>query len=82
MPDHHGFLADIEVAEAADQPHAVKLARLLLEAADQQHVAVGPQQLVPVIAGSLAPRAVRPRLVGAFSLCLGHATSPTRLLGA
>jgi hypothetical protein len=39
--DHDRFLADIEVAEAADQPHAVELARLLLEAADQQHVAVG-----------------------------------------
>ena len=38
--DHHGFLADIEVAEAADQTHAVKLPRLLLEAADLQHVAV------------------------------------------
>src|SRR5690606_3095061 len=39
-PDHHGFLADIEMAEPADQPHAVELARLLLEAADEQHVAV------------------------------------------
>ena len=36
--DDDGFLADIEVAEAADQPHAVELARLLLEAADQKHV--------------------------------------------
>src|SRR3546814_20961466 len=38
--DHHGLLADVEVAEAADQAHAVHLAGLLLEAADQQHVAV------------------------------------------
>ena len=38
--DDHRLLADIEVAEAADQPHAVHLARLLLEAADQQHVAI------------------------------------------
>ena len=38
--DDDGFLADIEMAEAADQPHAVELARLLLEAADQQHVAI------------------------------------------
>ena len=38
--DHHRLLPDIEVAEAADQPHAVKLARLLLEAADEQHVAI------------------------------------------
>ena len=39
--DDDGFLADIEVAEAADQSHAVHLPRLLLEAADQQHVAIG-----------------------------------------
>ena len=32
--DDHRLLADIEVAEAADQAHAVELARLLLEAAD------------------------------------------------
>ena len=38
--DHHGFLADIEVAEAADQAHAVKLAGPLFEAADQQHVGI------------------------------------------
>ena len=38
--DDDGFLADIEVAEAGDEAHAVELARLLLEAADQQHVAV------------------------------------------
>ncbi len=46
--DHHRLLADIEVAEAADQPHAVQLAGLLLEAADQQHVAVGRKLLVLV----------------------------------
>ena len=39
--DHHGFLADIEMAEPADQAHAVHLAGLLLEPADQQHLAVG-----------------------------------------
>ena len=38
--DDDGFLADIEMAEAADQTHAVELAGLLLEAADQQHVGV------------------------------------------
>jgi len=32
--DHHGLLADIEVAEAADRAHAVKLAGLFLEPAD------------------------------------------------
>jgi hypothetical protein len=40
QPDRHGFLADIEVAEAADQAEAVKLPRPLLEAADEQHLAV------------------------------------------
>jgi hypothetical protein len=38
--DDHRLLANIEMAEAADQAHAIELARLLLEAADQQHVAV------------------------------------------
>ena len=38
--DDHRFLSDIEVAEAADQAHAIKLTRLLFETADQQHVAV------------------------------------------
>ena len=44
--DDDGFLADIEMAEAADQPHAVHLARLLLEAADGQHGAVGGKFLL------------------------------------
>ena len=35
-----GFLPDVEVAEAADQTHAVELARPLLKATDQQHQAV------------------------------------------
>src|SRR5882762_3849533 len=34
--DDDGFLADIEMAETADQPHAVELAGALLEAADQE----------------------------------------------
>ena len=37
----NGLLSDIEVAKAADLSHAVKLARLLLEAADQRHVLIG-----------------------------------------
>ncbi len=37
--DHDRFLADIEMAEAADQTHAVELAGLLLETADQEHLA-------------------------------------------
>ena len=44
--DDDRFLADVEVAEAADQAHAVHLARLLLEAADQQHVPVGREFLL------------------------------------
>ncbi len=35
------FLADVEMAEAADEAHAVELAGLFLETADQQHVAIG-----------------------------------------
>ncbi len=45
-PDHDRLLADVEMAEAADQAHAVELAGLLLEAADQQHLAVEVEQLV------------------------------------
>src|SRR5712692_4705136 len=37
--DDDGLLADIEVAEAADQAHAVELPGLLLEASDEQHLA-------------------------------------------
>ena len=43
--DDYGFLADIEMAKAADQPHAVHLARLLLKAADGQHGTVGGKLL-------------------------------------
>ena len=39
--DDDGFLADIQMAEAADEAHAVELTGLLLEAANQQHVAIG-----------------------------------------
>ncbi len=40
---HAGYdrlLADIEMAETADQPHAVKLARPLFKAPDQKHIAI------------------------------------------
>ena len=36
--DDDRFLADIEVAETADQPHAVHLPGLFLEAPDQEHL--------------------------------------------
>ena len=44
-PDDHRFLADIEMAESADETHAVELAGFLLEAADQQHLAKGHEFL-------------------------------------
>ncbi len=44
--DDDGLLADVEMAEAADQAHAVHLAGLLLEAADEQHLAIGVELLV------------------------------------
>ncbi len=45
--DDDGFLADIEMAEAADRAHAIELAGLLLEAPDQQHVAQCLEFLFP-----------------------------------
>src|SRR5262245_61995747 len=44
--DDDRLLADIEVAEAADRAHAVKLAGLFLKAPDQQHVAQRLQLLL------------------------------------
>ena len=46
QPDRDRFLADIEVAESADQPEPVELPGALLEAADEQHLAVELEQLV------------------------------------
>jgi hypothetical protein len=40
-----GLLANVEVAEAPDQAHAVELAGAFLEAADEQHVAVEPEHV-------------------------------------
>ncbi len=50
--DGNRLLADIEMAEAADQTHAVELAGLLLEAPDQQHLTVERQPLL--VAGCAA----------------------------
>ena len=50
--DDDCLLADIKVAEPADQPHAVHLSGPLLEAADQQHVAVVSEQPAVATAGS------------------------------
>ena len=44
--DNHCFLADIQVAETADQAHAVHLTGLLFEAADGQHGAIGGEFLL------------------------------------
>ena len=38
--DNDRFLADIKMAETADQAHAVKLPCALFKAADQQHVLI------------------------------------------
>ena len=54
--DDHGFLTDVEMAEAADQPHAVELARPLLEAADQQHVVIELLEMFGVAASSVRRR--------------------------
>ena len=80
--DRHGLLADIEVAEAADQAHAVELAGLLLEAADQQHLAVVAEQLL----GRLGPLAalaadfadVLAAIRLSSSLCTASAVAPGR----
>src|SRR4051812_26795084 len=45
-PDHDGFLADVQMAEAADQAHAVELSGALLEPPDQQHVAIERLELL------------------------------------
>ena len=42
---HNGFLADVEVTETTDLPHAIKLPGAFLEPADQHHLAVHFQQL-------------------------------------
>src|SRR5262249_39932613 len=44
--DDDGFLTDIEMAEAADQPHAVYLSGLLLQPANEQHVAISVKLLL------------------------------------
>ena len=44
--DDDRFLADIEMAEAADEAHAVQLAGLFLEAADEQHALEGGNLLL------------------------------------
>ena len=51
--DHDRFLADVEMAEAADQAHAVHLPGLFLEAANEQHLAIGGEFLFLAEGGNL-----------------------------
>ena len=44
--DRHCLLPDIEMAEAADQAHAVQLAGLFLKSADQHHLPVEFEKFV------------------------------------
>lgn len=46
--DDDSFLADIKVTEAADEAHAVKLARAFFETADEQHFAIGLELFVTI----------------------------------
>jgi hypothetical protein len=77
QPDRYRFLADIEVTEAADQAEAVKLPRALLEAADEQHLAVEFEQFVaigamPLRFGRAFAVRRRRRLRCLRSRCFGH----------
>ena len=68
--DNNSFLSDIKVAEPANQTHAIKLARLFLESADQQHFAIEIQQF---LGGNIW-------FCGTFRRCLacGHASPSCR----
>ncbi len=63
--DDDGLLTDVEVAEAADQPHAVELTRLFLETANPQHLLIGVE-LVLARPGGGRVGAARFRLVCGF----------------
>ena len=65
--DDDGFLTDIQVAEAADQTHAVQLTRLLFETADQQHVAVELEKVF--FGGGRARRLLRPSVTVLAIFC-------------
>ena len=67
--DDDGLLADVEMAEAADDAHAVQLPGLLLEAADEQHLAKGAKLLLA--------RESRNGLSGARAIaCIRHRLFP------
>ncbi|MCY1241959.1 hypothetical protein D9M72_548930 [compost metagenome] len=46
--NNNGFLTDVEMAEAADETHTIKLTGLFFETADQQHLTIGGQFLLLV----------------------------------
>ena len=77
QPHRDCFLADIQMAEAADQAEAVKLPGLFLEAADQQHLLVQIEQLV--LAGLIA---LRFRWAFAIGDCRRRAVGRDRLSGS
>src|SRR5690606_12798355 len=74
------LLADVEMAEAADQAEPVELARPLLETADEQHLLVEMEQLVgarveaPVLLEGLLKAAQLKILAGAIGFCGGLAS--------
>ena len=43
---HNSLLADVEMAETANQAHAIHLAGLFLETPDEQHFAIGMKFLI------------------------------------
>src|SRR3546814_4001320 len=88
--ERHRFLADVEMAEAADEAEPVKLPGALLEAADEQHLAIifqhlGLVGLVPLRLGRTRAvgrgrRCGRSVLLCAGALrrcCLGHSSAPS-----
>jgi hypothetical protein len=70
--DRDRLLADIEMAEAADQAHAVQLTRLLLETPDQEHVAVIGQQQLALVARRPGGEVVRADDGDGLTLRGGH----------
>ena len=62
------FLTDIEVAETADQPHAVHLAGAFLETADEEHVLIGLEGFVLRQGGVAALDLVPGGLGGVFAV--------------
>src|SRR6202161_2898139 len=68
-PDDDGFLTDVKVAESADQAHAIQLAGLFLEAADQEHL---PQRVEFLFLAELCDRGAGSRRTGRLPIALLH----------